>query len=117
MQIVIDISDRKYKWIVDNPQTYTDYLDEAIRNGTPRPKGHGRLIDADALKNEWKNGFHKKIVDALMDDAPTIIEADKTESEDRMSKETTCKNCRYASECIMYEPTMRRCKDYKESEE
>ena len=41
-----------------------------------------RLIDADALKNEWKNGFHKKIVDALMDDAPTIIEAD-TESEDK----------------------------------
>ena len=35
---------------------------------------HGRLIDADALKEEWKNGFYKKIVDALIDDAPTIIE-------------------------------------------
>ena len=31
-----------------------------------------RLIDADALKAEWQNGFYKKIVDALMDDAPTV---------------------------------------------
>lgn len=28
--------------------------------------------------------------------------------------DTTCKNCIYA--CIMYEPKMKRCKDYKESE-
>lgn len=56
-------------------------LIDAFRNCTPLPKGHGRLIDADALKNEWKNGFHKKIVDALMDDAPTIIEADTGEEE------------------------------------
>jgi hypothetical protein len=33
-----------------------------------------------------------------------------------MSKETTCENCIYANVCIMYEPTMRRCNDYKESE-
>ena len=38
------------------------------------------------------------------------------ESEDRMSKETTCENCIYSIDCIMYEPTMKRCKDYKESE-
>lgn len=31
-----------------------------------------------------------------------------------MSEETTCKNCIYANICIMYEPTMRRCKDYQE---
>ena len=37
---------------------------------------HGRLIDADAVKAEWEHGFYKKIVDALMDDAPTIIEAE-----------------------------------------
>ena len=37
---------------------------------------HGRLVDADALKKEWRNGFHRKIVDALMEDAPTIIPAD-----------------------------------------
>ena len=33
-----------------------------------------------------------------------------------MNKETTCENCIYANECIMYEPKMKRCKDYKESE-
>ena len=32
-------------------------------------------------------------------------------------KDTTCKNCKYAYECIMYEPQMKRCKDYKESED
>lgn len=33
-----------------------------------------------------------------------------------MSKETTCENCKYANACIMYEPKMKRCQDYKESE-
>lgn len=33
-----------------------------------------RLIDANKLKEEWKNGFYKKIVDALMDDAPTVMQ-------------------------------------------
>lgn len=28
----------------------------------------------------------------------------------------TCENCINANECIMYEPKMKRCKDYKESE-
>ena len=42
---------------------------------------HGRLIDADALKEEWRNGFHRKIVDALMEDAPTIIPSDKDGAE------------------------------------
>ena len=29
-------------------------------------------------------------------------------------KDTTCKNCKYAYECIMYEPQMKRCEVYKE---
>lgn len=59
MEIVIDIPDQKYKWIVDNPQIYTDDLCEAIRNGTPLPEHHGRLIDADStLATAWTN-FYK----------------------------------------------------------
>lgn len=79
MRIVIDISEDYYKAIKEIPveQSTTDMM--IIRNGTPLPKGHGRLIDADALKDEWKEGFHRKMVEALMDDAPTIIEADKGE--------------------------------------
>lgn len=81
MQIVIDIPDQKYKWIVENPQTYTDELCKAIANGTPLPKGHGRLIDADALN------FNADYCEPLIskrdfDFAPTIIESDK-ESEDK----------------------------------
>ena len=74
MQIVIDIPEAKVK---DPASIDLFYMVGAIKNGIPLPKGHGRLIDADALKNEWKNGFYKKIVDALMDDAPTIVEADR----------------------------------------
>ena len=49
MQIVIDIPEEKYmeyKRIGDS----RDVLFEAIRKGTPLPKKHGRLIDADALE-------------------------------------------------------------------
>lgn len=86
MKIVIDISDQKYKWIVDNPQTYTDDLCEAIRNGTPLPKGHGRLIDADWLTRAeimhlW---YHLPNGDIAcpkvdIDHAPTIIEGSDAE--------------------------------------
>ena len=51
------------------------YYERIIANGTPLPKGHGRLIDADALPlddidsaNYGSNFIHI---------APTIIEADK----------------------------------------
>ena len=102
MKIVIDISDTKYKWIVNNPQTYTDELHEEIRNGTPLPKNHGRLIDADAFCKILKQVSDERRYDTLFSDnllsvadvfnaiisdlkgtsidgymnAPTIIEAD-----------------------------------------
>ena len=42
----------------------------AIKNGTPLPKGHGRLIDADDVNNHII-GF------VNLSGCPTIIEADK----------------------------------------
>jgi len=97
MQIVIDIPDQKYKWIVDNPQTYTNDLCKAIANGTPLPKGHGRLGDLDALEKEIINGIkagnyeegYEEYGNILnMDDcvkcvryADTIIEEDKESEE------------------------------------
>lgn len=65
MQIVIEIADNKYQWIKDNPLTYDNEYCEAIRKGTPLPKGHGRLIDADDLLDN-----------TCIDEIPTIIEAD-----------------------------------------
>lgn len=63
-------------------------VDKAIQRGTPLPKGHGRLIDSDELKriiqeNDVLNmtGFNVRLCD--INNTPTIIEADKAESEVR----------------------------------
>ncbi len=45
-----------------------------IANGTPLPKHHGRLIDADMLRKNWVFGSREKIE---IDAAPTIIPATK----------------------------------------
>ena len=98
MQIVIDISDIKYQWIKENPLTYDNEYCEAIRNGTPLPKEHGRLIDkdhmiarleaaskfyggenADAFDERFSYGLKEAAIKVA--EEPTIIEAD-TESED-----------------------------------
>lgn len=80
MEIVVKIPDQKYKWIVDNPQTYTDDLCEAIRNGTPLLKGHGRIIDESKITKCYMpvNRFD---VRGITTDAPTIIEAEGSDSE------------------------------------
>lgn len=99
MKIVIDISDEQYeiiKKIVKNQNSVcpdTDSAEKIILNGTPLPKGHGRLGDLDELEAEMVNGInagnyeegyeeYAHIND--MDDcvecvkyAETIIEADK----------------------------------------
>ena len=62
-------------------------LMKAIGNGTPLPKGHGRLIDVDDLT--WarhtvdRYGYEEDTVVSWDDivDAPTIIEADKGDKE------------------------------------
>ena len=70
-------------------------LIDAVMNGTPLPKGHGRLIDADELHHkmgEWLKLSQKadESVMVTLDDiaistmmeieeAPTIIEADRGE--------------------------------------
>lgn len=78
MQIVINISEDYYKAIKEIPveQSTADML--IIKNGTPLPKGHGRLIDADML---W-DLYHDNDYDfyEALDDVKTIIEADKAES-------------------------------------
>jgi len=83
MQIVIDISEDNYKLMQDG--NYCGILSHeiynAIKNATLLPKGHGRLIDADKLYNdyvrepeEFKGG---RSLMNLFREADTIIEADK----------------------------------------
>ena len=91
MQIVIDIPEEMYQKIKETSMVISgrrsgkrfDYiLFKAVNTGTPLPKGHGRLIDADELKkiiqeNDVLNmtGFNVRLCD--INNTPTIIEADK----------------------------------------
>ena len=93
MQIVIDIPDRIYKRqgylnIIDS-----DILRNALKNGTPLPKGHGRIKDIDKIEwygcttefdcphkdRECKDCNRAECSKTQVDAIPTIIEADKGE--------------------------------------
>ena len=93
MQIVIDLSDELYKDIQKKSteiQAEGYVLENAVLNGTPLPKGHGKLIDSNILKRHIDKlpclpdgnfaGNHSALK-ALINMQPTIIEADKAESE------------------------------------
>lgn len=101
MKIVINISENIYTRLFDNGIEISledrEAINIAIRGGTPLPKGHGRLIDADAFGvqismirdqynyygNEFESacfGSFDRAVDEVID-APTIIEADEGETE------------------------------------
>ncbi len=88
MQIVIDIDDNLYTRLFDNGvDNYDDAVDmaKAIRKGTVLPKGHGDLIDRRELKKEvyttteWNGDIHRIIYEASVDDAKSVVEADKGE--------------------------------------
>jgi hypothetical protein len=105
MRVVIDVPDRVYKAIKNSTKPLL-YVEHLIQEGTALPKGHGRLIDADAFittleatskRQKYKellidNHFltvddvFKAVIESLQNeglsegDSPTIIEA---ESEDK----------------------------------
>ena len=54
MKLVIDIDDKLYGSILLNCVYGYPSLTKAIKNSTPLPKGHGRLIDADYLREDFK---------------------------------------------------------------
>lgn len=91
MKIVIDIDENVFTRLFDNG--IEDYeispedisaMATAIRSGTPLPKGHGRLIEADKAEEVMMyemcgTGYQCTATRVLRDDfyTPTIIEADK----------------------------------------
>lgn len=99
MQLVVEISEDTF-FDLKKKQNRTE-VDCAILNGIPIPKGHGRLIDEDEIvksiedrveflrKNDAVFVQLRKDIDILgcipkiRCEVPTIIEADKTESEDK----------------------------------
>ena len=98
MELVIKLPEDVYTRLFDNGiqdnEIATDDICEmarALRLGTPLPKGHGRLIDADKLNKKKKYSFQTVFgafpksewfikADDLFS-APTIIEADKEREE------------------------------------
>lgn len=73
IELVVKIPEWVYKRAQEMPSVWTDSVWSGIKNGTPLPKGHGRLIDESKIKNCGWNfiDHHAKT------DAPTIIEADR----------------------------------------
>lgn len=94
MKIIIDIPEETYNFIKENSSGSTAH--EAIKNGTPLPKGHGRLIDAGKLtdeilkykdkcrpnKNEYEMALYQAYDYAIyeIEDATTIIETEQEET-------------------------------------
>lgn len=79
---MIDIPEEIYRDIQERStevQAEGYVLENAVLNGTPLPKGHGRLIDADKL---W-DSYHDLDYDfyEALDSADTIIEADEESEE------------------------------------
>lgn len=90
MKIVIDIDENVFTRLFDNgTEDYEIVNDDlfaiakSIRNGTPLPEHHGRLIDADAIKythtiarslDDGHNWNELCVTKDELYDAPTIIE-------------------------------------------
>lgn len=90
MKLVIDIPEDVYTRIFDNGiqdnEIAADDIREmarSLRLGTPLPKGHGKLKDADEMKRKIGNLDGFGMIGRCIDEFPTIIDSDKTESEDK----------------------------------
>ena len=105
MKLVIEIDDVRYKDIqriasVQLENYHFKTAEQIIANGTPLPKGHGRLVDEQNISDyvhshiqEINTGYGDlnshtnrilRMIESYIDNAPTIIEADKAESEDKL---------------------------------
>ena len=92
MQIMINIPDRIHygieKGITVNGSEASQIVLDAVLNGESLPKRHGDLIDIDDIRViKLENSLHiirheKGDESDVYIEAPTIIEADKTENED-----------------------------------
>lgn len=75
MKLVIDIPEEIYLNVKKDYLYDTEVIVNAFKNGTPLPKGHGRLIDTDAIDTSYSDPEVRE----TLDDAPTIIEAESEE--------------------------------------
>jgi hypothetical protein len=82
IEVVIRIPKKEYDYMIANPTRYNVCDDEIllynyIKNGTPLPKGHGKLIDSNVLWDAFQDlgqDFYEAFDFA---EANAVIEADK----------------------------------------
>ena len=90
MELVINISKEEYELVRNGNKSFRTELElmNAVANGTPLPKHHGRLKDVDAFLSKVKadrehSAYSRSwtaddVLNALNNSyAPTIVEADK----------------------------------------
>ena len=76
-EVLIKIGERDYELM--KARICKSSSDFIILNGTPLPKGHGRLIDADVVVDGFEDNYELCIA---VNSTPTIIEADKAGEEE-----------------------------------
>lgn len=87
-EIVIKIPKEQYEsgTLVQYFGCYSKQLDKVIYEGIVLPKGHGRLIDADAINiHDVSPAYGMEVYGVTQDDIeyePTIIEADREAEDD-----------------------------------
>ena len=79
MQIVIDIPDSLYENILICWENIHPKVWKILKDGTVLPKGHGRLIDEKTVYKKFYCQNLAKVAKEVLDDTPTVIEADKEE--------------------------------------
>lgn len=82
IELVVKIPEEEYEMIVNSEDCGLHTLTRAVARGTILPKGHGRLIDADALRCENADFDTYNDYCTMFDEieaAETIIETDKGE--------------------------------------
>ena len=80
IELVIKISKDSYNATCNGCMLPPDVANvvNAIRNGTPLPKGHGDLIDrSEVIKSLFDYHKGQKTIGQCIDDVQTIIEADE----------------------------------------
>ena len=85
IELVVKMPEEEYK-IIKNYTAPMTWAERLIKNGTPLPKGHGRLIDVNDLlddisleDNDYNRDVNVGEIITLenIDRIPTIIEADR----------------------------------------
>ena len=91
MKMICDVPNEVIKSVRMGTWCGSSVVEKMIANGTPLPKGHGELVDRNAINERFYSIYNdaincsnqpsdKYLLDKLsmcLDTAPTIIEADK----------------------------------------